>query len=184
MIICLTGLPGSGKTEAATILVRRGFAVFEMSSVLKEMMKERGIEVSSSSLEHFAKEIKEEKGEDIVAVELLKNIRKSEKIDIVISGARNRDEIEYIRKNLESVYVIAIIAPQETRFGRLVRQRREGGIRTYEEFLYREQNNKKNLHIDGAIGMADYTIENTGTKRQFEEKIDKAVAELEERPSS
>ena len=177
MIICLTGMPGSGKTVVADMLTRKGFHVYEMSRILKDMMRDRGVKVTVKSLEDFAYKVRKEKGKDIVAVELAKKVRKHNYKNIVISGMRSVDEFRYIRRGFDGAVVVAIIAQRSIRYRRM-RKRKKNSVKTRKEFDYREQNNIKRLGIRHVIRSADHKIYNNGNMRDLERKVDLLIEKL------
>ncbi|MDE1851479.1 MAG: AAA family ATPase [Candidatus Micrarchaeota archaeon] len=169
MIICLTGMPGSGKTEVAKMLEDRGFRVFEMSGVIKEMMREKGIEINVKNIEDFAMGSRREQGMDIFAVELAKRIKVRKGQDVLISGMRNMDEFAYLKRSFKSMVIIALAAPKKIRFQRL-RKRDLKHVITYKEFVYREKTNMKE-GIEGALKHADYIILNTGSFAELKRSV-------------
>ena len=67
MIVCITGMPGSGKSVAADIMKKRGFKVLEMGNVVREMMRKKGIKITNKSIREFALRLREEGGRTAVA---------------------------------------------------------------------------------------------------------------------
>ncbi|MDE1822890.1 MAG: AAA family ATPase [Candidatus Micrarchaeota archaeon] len=169
MIICLTGMPGSGKTEVARMLQEKGFKVFEMSSAIKEMMTERGIEVNVKSLEDFAMSSRKLQGMGVFAVELAKRIKVKKGQDVLISGMRNMDEFAYLKRYFKNMVIIALAAPKKLRFERL-RRRDPKHVITYKEFVYREKTNMRE-GIGGALKHADYIILNTGSFAELKKSV-------------
>ena len=68
MILCLTGMPGSGKSTAAEIFAKMGFEVIEGSAIIKEEMRRKGIRVTPESVEVFANRVKSERGKAAFAI--------------------------------------------------------------------------------------------------------------------
>lgn len=177
MIICLTGMPGSGKTEVAKMLEDKGFRVFEMSSVIKEMMREKGIETSVKNIEDFAMGSRRKRGMAIFAVELARRIKVKKGQDVLISGMRNMDEFAYLKRYFKSMVIIALAAPKRIRFQRL-RKRDPKHVITYKEFVYREKTNVKE-GMEGALRHADYIILNTGSFAELKRGVAYLLKSLE-----
>ena len=167
MIICTTGMPGAGKTEAAKMLKEEGFILVEMSDPIRDMMIAQGLEINNKSFRDFAVELKRTKGMDIAAK------INADRIDFgsntVISGVRNIEEIRYFKSRCPDLIVVELYAPPETRFQRLV-ARWQDGLKTYDEFLYRERR-EIDMGMSSAIKMADIRIDNVGTLNDLKKGI-------------
>ena len=61
MILCVTGRPGSGKSEVSRILSQLGFQIIEMGAVIKEEMQKQGISPDPKNTKEFMLKIREEK---------------------------------------------------------------------------------------------------------------------------
>ena len=74
MIVCVTGLPGAGKSHVAEILRGMGFKTYELGDILRGMMKEQGIEISPEGLRRFSVVARRKYGYDYEARRLAKKI--------------------------------------------------------------------------------------------------------------
>lgn len=177
MILCITGMPGSGKSVVADVLKKMGFRVFEMSSVVKDMMAEKGLEINVVSLDEFATNLRKRRGNDVVAVELAKKIRihgkKTGEKRIAIAGLRSMQEFRYLKKYIKKIVIVAIIAPQKLRYERL-HHRKLHRIKSFNEFVFREKKTKS-FGMDAAIKNADYVIYNNGSVRQLKKSVEQLV---------
>lgn len=179
MIICLTGMPGAGKSEASLILKKHGFEVIEMRSIVLSMMKEEHIEVNVRSLEEFARKIREERGADVVAEELVARM-KGRKDKIVIVGLREMGELGYLKKKMSDIHVVALIADRSVRFERLKLSKKDS-LGSYADFELREINNAKNLGVDATMKHAEFYIFNNGTKEDLEKSVEDLFSALEKK---
>ena len=182
MIICITGMPGSGKSELSIMLKRRGFEEFEMSSIPREQMRDKGIPINNETLRNYSMELRKKYGFDIVAKELIKKIKKSRHANIVIAGVRSDAELKLFRKHLKNLYVIALIAPQKVRYRRLINRGHEDDFETHREFEWREKKEKA-YGMESAIDAADFVISNTGTLKELGKNLDIVLSNVKKSAS-
>ncbi|MEM0154444.1 MAG: AAA family ATPase [Methanothrix sp.] len=179
MIICITGMPGAGKSLVGEMLAAKGFKEVEMSASVKEKMAEKGIEVNKDSIRDFSLSARKEYGNDIVARWTIEKIKKLPEKDILIVGLRSADEAKYF-KTLENVTIISVIAPKMMRFDRLVERSREDDPKNYSDFETREEKEKQ-FGIASAMEHAKYMIRNSGTIEELKAKVEKVLSEIRER---
>ncbi|MGC8479512.1 MAG: AAA family ATPase [Candidatus Micrarchaeia archaeon] len=174
-IICLTGRPGSGKTESSRILKKFGFVLIEMGSIIREEMAKSNVQLTNKNTKEFMLKFREKYGKDIVAKKTLEKIKSTKadnkNSDIAIIGIRSIDEQEFFKNNLKKIYTIALVSSQEERFRRLSNRNRYDDSKDMNEFLkYREENETK-VGIDKAIENADYIIDNSSTIEELEKNL-------------
>ena len=179
MIICITGMPGAGKSLVGEMLAAKGFKEVEMSASVKERMAENGIEVNKDSIRNFSLNARKEYGNDVVARWTIEKIRKLPAKDILIVGLRSADEAKYF-KTLENVTIISVVAPKMMRFDRLVERKREDDPKNYSDFENREEKEKQ-FGIASAMEHAKYTIRNSGSIDELRSKVGKVLNEIEQR---
>jgi dephospho-CoA kinase len=171
MIICITGMPGSGKSTAAAILKRKGFKIIEMSDFAREIMREKHMKIRMKSLAEFANQMKKESGMDVLARLTAKKV--SARGDTVINGIRNMEEIKCLKKRFGSgLLIIAITAPPRLRYNRLHDKR--SNVESYKEFLWREKDEKFKGTVK-VLDTADIIVANAGTRAELRSDIEKAV---------
>jgi dephospho-CoA kinase len=175
MILCLTGMPGSGKTTAAEIFARRGFEVVEGSAVIKEEMRKRGIAVNPKSVEIFAKRMKAEHGKDVFANMTGKLMKKMlDDRNILFVGARSISELEAIERAVGiKLKLIALTTPQKTRFKRLS-ERKVLGIKSPDVLLLKDRSNI-DMGMLELVKRANYLVSNTGSRKELEESINELI---------
>ena len=61
-IICLTGMPGSGKSVVANVARSMGIPVLVMGDVVRDEAKKRGIELTPDNLTRLALQLRKEHG--------------------------------------------------------------------------------------------------------------------------
>jgi dephospho-CoA kinase len=178
MIICLTGMPGSGKSTAAKIFEKASFRVFEGSATIKEEMEKRGIEITSENIEVFTNKMKNENGKAFFAAITGKKVLAAAKdSDVLVIGFRSTAEFEELQKAIGSkIPLIVLTSPESIRFQRLS-ERKTIPIKSKEAFLTRDKGNI-DQGIDKLIENADYLISNTGSTGELEESIIELLKKL------
>lgn len=180
--LIIIGKKGSGKSVFCDEL-RKHALVYEMGEIVKEIMKERNIEITNENLRAFMIEERKKHGQEIFAkytvkkIESdLKNLKKlnmdknRQKNFIVISGVRSLQELTYFRKKIKNMLIIKIWANDEERFKRMMKRKKEGEPKNYEEFLKQEEKEKE-VGIEEVLKAAELVIENNGSLKDFKRKI-------------
>lgn len=163
----VTGMPLSGKSEAAEILRENGFATLEMGDVVRIEKKERNLDRTEES---FVEAMREKHGKDAIARLSLPYFEKvmDEKEKIAIMGLRSLEEKHYFEDELDTeIDIISIWASPETREER----RKKRGREDDEESLYSRDAREIDYGIGGLIAKSDYLIKNNGSLEDFREKV-------------
>jgi Dephospho-CoA kinase len=170
-LIGLTGTNGSGKGEVAKYLQKKGYAYQSLSDVIREELQKRGLETSRDNLIACGNELREKYGPEVLAR------RVAEKIigPTVIDSIRNPKEVEYLR-SLGDFILIAVDAPVEIRFERVIKRGRNESASTLEEFIARETREKTNdpnsQQLETCLKLADLTIINDGSLEELWKKLE------------
>ena len=176
-LLCFTGMPGSGKSYASKIMKTEGFKIFEMSSVVTNLMKKEGVEIDSYSMRDFSTKLRTRKGKDIVSKMVAREISGIAG-NIAVFGVRSNTEVEYFKKHIKNrkVYLIAVTAPAKTRYKRIIGayRDREDEIKNYKEFVWRD-NKETKWGLVMAIAAADIVVANSGSRREFSNSIRKVA---------
>lgn len=187
MIIGLTGTKASGKGEVAKILEKKGFRYYSLSDEVRAEAEQRGINnYTIEDLQNIGNELREKYGNGIWAKRIIQKINPAE--SSVIDGVRNIGEIEELSKG-DKFNLIAVDAPQEKRFERLLKRNRPSDPKNREDLLKMD---KRDLGIDEidsgqqvakCIELADYRINNEGDVYDLYEKTMNTLIEIKGRPS-
>ncbi|MEM2140719.1 nucleoside monophosphate kinase [Nitrososphaera sp.] len=181
LIVCLTGMPGAGKSTVASFLKEKGFSVITMGDAVREEAKRQGLEPTDSNLGSMMIKLRQDLGQGAVAHLILKKLeRDSNKSNLVIDGIRSIPEVEVLKK-VGTVKLLAIHASQDTRFKHLVDRKRSDAPTSSNEFAGRDKR-ELSVGISEAIALADETISNNEiTIDELKEKAWAIVSEwLEE----
>ncbi|MBT3328944.1 MAG: AAA family ATPase [Nitrosopumilus sp.] len=174
LIVCLTGMPGAGKSTIADGLKPKGYDIINMGNIVREEAKKRNLEATRENLGKLMLELREKNGPGAIA-ELVKPQIESSISDVVlIDGVRSNDEIQVLRK-FGTVKLLAIHASTNTRFDFLQKRGRTDDPQTIEHFEERD-NRELGVGISNSIALSDYAISNVGlTKDELIESTYKII---------
>lgn len=169
MIILLVGMPGSGKEEFIRKAKEMNIDVVSMGDVVRDYTKSLGMELSDKNVGYVANEERKKNGMDIWAVRTLERIKSKR---CVIDGVRNKEEIEFFKKNLgQNMVVVAILSSEKVRFERILKRARKDDARNWDEFVEREKR-ELSWGLGNVIAMADHFIINEGSLEEFRKKVE------------
>ncbi len=170
LIVCLTGMPGAGKSTIADGLKSKGYDIVNMGNAVREEAKKRNLESSRSNLGKLVLELRKKNGPGAIAELVKPNIESSNANIILVDGVRSNDEIQVLKK-FGIVKLLAIHASTYTRFNFLQKRRRSDDPQTKEHFEERD-NRELGFGISNSIALSDYAISNIGLTK--DELIDTA----------
>ena len=158
LIVCLTGMPGSGKSTIVSALKSKGIETLNLGDGVRAEAKRRNLEPSGENLGKIMLELREKNGPGAIANLLTDQIQNSKSNIIIVDGVRSIAEIEVL-KNVGSVKLLSIEATADTRFKFLKARGRSDDPETKEKFAERD-NREISVGIDKSISIADETISN------------------------
>jgi dephospho-CoA kinase len=159
LIVCLTGMPGAGKSSVASFLKEKGFAVVTMGDVVREEAKRQGLEPTDVNLGKMMLKLRQDLGPGAVGhIVLQKLARDGSSSNVVIDGIRSIAEVEVLKK-VGHVRLLAIHASQDTRFKHLKERARADAPSNDNEFAGRDKR-ELTVGISEAIALANEMISN------------------------
>jgi dephospho-CoA kinase len=159
LIVCLTGMPGAGKSSVASFLKEKGFEVVTMGDVVREEAKRQGLEPTDINLGRMMLKLREDLGPGAVGhIVLQKLARDGSPSNVVIDGIRSIAEVEVLKK-VGHVRLLAIHASQDTRFKHLKERGRADAPTNGSEFARRDKR-ELSVGVSEAIALANETISN------------------------
>ena len=170
LIVCLTGMPGAGKSTIAYGLKSKGFDVFNMGDAVRAEAKRRNLDPSGQNLGKLMLELREKNGPGAVAELIQEQIKNSTKNIIIIDGVRSNAEIEVLRKT-GTVKLLSIHASTNTRYNFLTNRARSDDPQSKATFIERDKR-EIGVGISNSIALADETISNNNLT--IDELIDSA----------
>lgn len=179
-IICVVGMPGSGKGVAVKVFRDYGLSIVNMGDVIREEARTRGYEVTPANLGRVSLALREEYGDEEIAKRCLGKIIKelSSGRDVVIEGIRSLKEIVYFKRRFRGdFYTLAIHSKPKVRFNRLKARGRGDDPEDWEEFEERDRR-ELGYGMGSAIALAEYMIVNEGTLEELKGKIEDVYREI------
>lgn len=162
LIVCLTGMPGSGKSTVAKFLKEYGFSLVTMGDVVRHEAKRSHIELTDTNLGNLMVKMRSDMGPGAIAylikgeIERIKTTFKT--TNFVVDGIRSLSEVE-ILKTVGSVRLLSIHASTKIRFEHLKRRARDDAPLTVQDFDNRDKRELL-VGISEAIALSDEVLSN------------------------
>jgi dephospho-CoA kinase len=181
-VIGITGTLASGKSNVKDFFLSHFSSYFvSLSDIIKEELLKEGKELKRENFIEKGNELRKKYGNQIlVEVATLTLPEKIEKQLLIIDGIRNPGEVEFLREKFGKDFVlIAVDAPKELRFKRLLERRKEGDPKTFEEFLKMEEVDlgknqpEYGQKVEECLKLSDYLIINDGSIDELNKKVEK-----------
>jgi dephospho-CoA kinase len=170
-VIGLTGTNGSGKGEAVAFFAARGFAAYSLSDIIRDELRKSVQTVTRSNLIKAGNRLRREGGPAVLARRTLERITGP----TVIDSIRNPAEIELLRARTRFT-LLAIDAPVETRYARVLLRGRDESAGDLEEFKAREAEEKSGdpagQQLQTCFDMADFVVINDGALEEFHRRLE------------
>ncbi|MEM1985622.1 MAG: AAA family ATPase [Nitrososphaeria archaeon] len=167
-IVCLTGMPGSGKTTVAHAIEGMGFYYISLGDVVREETVSRGLEVNDRNCGFVMKDLREKFGPHAVAQLSLKNFPKDKHL-VVVDGIRSIYEVQVYR-SIGRTRLLAIHASPDRRYNFLVSRRRADAPLSREDFDLRDRRELE-VGVGDAIALSDEIISNNSTLEALIRKV-------------
>ncbi|WP_232686856.1 AAA family ATPase [Halobacterium zhouii] len=175
-VIGTVGMPGSGKSEAATVAEELGIPVVTMGDVVRQECRDRGLDPAQHH-GRIAQALREEKGPAAIAERSLPIIedRLKDSDTVLVDGLRSDVEVEQFREAFGDAFtLVEVHAPLDVR-----RERVEGRGRPGDsdgESVESRDERELGFGMGDAIEAADVTIENTGSLSAFHDRVAELLA--------
>jgi dephospho-CoA kinase len=174
LVIGITGMPGSGKSTAAEVAKTMGYPVIVMGNFVREEAKKRGLDPTPENLGKLMIQMRREKGKAIIAKLATTAVKNSKDPVIVIDGVRSLNEVAEFKRNFQNFKLLAVHAPQKTRFIRLYKRARSDDPHLWREFSKRDRLELK-VGVGSAIAMADKILESEDSINELKRKTRKIL---------
>jgi dephospho-CoA kinase len=178
-IIAVVGMPGSGKSEAVDVLVKKGFQKVYFGDVLFDYMKKHSIKMNQKNERLNREKLRRMHGMAVMAKLSMKKVREAlKKGDVVIESMYSMEEYLLVKnKYRDNLYVLAIFASPKMRYARLMK-RPKRPLRNIKECELRDTTELQSLNKGGPIALADYTIINEGTMEDLKASVEDALKKI------
>ena len=178
-VIATVGLPGSGKSEAATVARDLEVPVVTMGDVIRAECRDRGLDPA----EHhgrIARALREENGPDAIAARSLPLIEAAleDSDTVLVDGVRSGVEVERFEEAFgDDFTLVSIEAPSELRAKRVTSRGRDKTAGEGGEDLADRDERELGFGMGEAMDRADAVVENVGTLPEFHEKVRRLLVE-------
>lgn len=175
MIIGLTGTLASGKGIVSDFLEEKGFVYLSLSNELREIAKEKKIELTRENLQNLGNQLRQDRGSGVLAELVYNKIINQQYKKAVVDGIRNPAEVEILKK-INKFFLVAVDASKEIRFKRIIARNRESDPKTWDNFLRvddRDQgeSDEKGQQVRKCMNLADFNLINDGNLEEVELKV-------------
>ncbi len=180
IVIGITGKYCAGKTTVCDYLKSKSFQYESLSDELRRLLESGGEKATRERLISKGNELRKKHGNGVLAKSIIERIPKDR--NYVIDSLRNPDEINEFKK-FQNFHLWGINADEKTRFERIVKRKREGDPKTFEEFrklekLESSSRDQNAQQLDKCIEMAEARIENNSTLADLFAKTDSLLLQI------
>lgn len=170
-ILAFVGMPASGKSEAASVLRRKGVTVINMGDIIREEVVRRGLEPTDANTGGVGSDLREKEGRNAVAKRCIPKIRDAKADFIGIDGVRSVPEVELFKEAFGNDFtLVSVDSPLELRFSRVLARKRSDDMKDISALKARDER-ELGWGMGEAMEIADLVIDNTGTLEEFNDKI-------------
>lgn len=186
-LICVTGMPGSGKSVLSDYFVDRGHKFVRFGQITLDEVKRKRIKPNEKNERKIREEVRKIHGMAAYAILNYPKFRKLLKTNNVIAdGLYSWAEYKYLKEKFgEQMTVIAVYASPKLRHIRIsarVMLKSDTDLRnrpnTVEEAKKRDYAEIENIAKGGPIAMADYTLVNTKSMDSFIKQVAKLYRDI------
>ena len=171
LVVCLTGMPGAGKSTVVSKLKDGGYETFSLGDGVRDEAKRHNLEPTGENLGRLMLELREKNGPGAVAELIKDSIQNSSHKIIIIDGIRSIHEINVL-KQTGNVKLLAVHASSDTRFNFLSERKRSDDPLTREKFEERDHR-EIGVGLEEIIDLADESIENNNVT--IDEMVSSAI---------
>lgn len=168
-VVAIVGMPGSGKSEAATVARELDIPVVTMGDVIRSVCRDRGLAVTEDTMGMVATELREQDGLAAVAERTIPLIDDElEDHDVVlVDGIRGAAEVDRFEAAYGDTFrLVSVEVPFETRLERIRDRGRDPNAEAREDLRTRDER-ELGYGMGEAMEQADIVVTNTGSLEEF-----------------
>lgn len=186
-LVCITGLPGSGKSVASDYFVKNGFQFLRFGQITFEELERKKLPVNEANERMVREGFRKKYGMAAYAILNLSKFKKLLKTGNAIGdGLYSFEEYKVLKKEFGKRFItVAIYSPPELRYKRLTKRKLSKNDKAtrfrplkLKEAITRDLSEIENLNKGGTIAMADYTIVNTKSLQYFYKQLNEIYSEI------
>jgi dephospho-CoA kinase len=183
-VIALVGMPGAGKGTCTTYLhEKRGWPLVHFGNMLYEEVQRRGLDnVKDEKI--VREDMRAKEGKAVLAKHVARKIDEYFKEDasvVVLDGLYSWSELKYLSEKYgENLVVIAVAAPRQVRYERILSRQDSHRKYTTAEQIMQERDipEIENIEKGGPIAFADYTLVNNSAPSNLLEQLDMVLKKI------
>ena len=176
-VVGVVGLPASGKGEFSKIASAIGIPVIVMGDMIRNAVKEGGIDPTDANLGAMANRLRAERGMDAIAQLCVPEIRHQTAPIVLVDGIRGDAEVSTFRGIFPGFTLISIDSSFETRLARIQARGRSDDFASDDE-LHRRDTRELGWGLGNALREADIHLANNGTLAVFAADVRNLLASL------
>ena len=177
-LICITGLPGSGKSEAIEFFKSKGLPEVSFSNIINYYVDEHKMEHTEAVHSKLRIEFRQKHGPACMAILSEKKIHEMLKDHAmgVIGGMYTLEEYAYVKEHFRDVLVVvlAIHTDKTIRYERCKSREYRKGLSSEQ----RDLNQLTQLNMGNLIAYADYLVKNNFSMVEFHDKLEEVYRSI------
>lgn len=182
MLIGVTGTLASGKDTLSNYLAKsKGFFHFSLSDAIRLECDARGLLKDRDTLVNLGNELRAAYGFEILAKRAMEAVQKNKSERAVLTSIRNPAEVAFLKKQPGFV-LIAVDAPVQLRYDRIIKRKRESDLVDFETFQAQEEQEMSGAaheqNLQKVMALANYHLVNDGTQEEFQHKLEQILKEI------
>lgn len=178
IILAVTGLPGSGKTEATTYFKSKKLPVVHFGNIINDLVAERKLAHTEDVHKLVRMEIREKYGMEAMAVLSKEKIKKSLEKEtlVVLDGLYSFEEYQYLKKEFKDVKVVLLVlwADKKLRYDRVEKRKDRRGLANEE----RDLNEILQANKGPTLAFADFMVINDGSMHDLQAKLEEVYRDV------
>ena len=181
LILGVAGTIGAGKDICTDHLkAKHGFVIIEMGDLVREDLKQAGMQESRENLQFLQKKRTDEFGVGYWIRKAIKKVQEIKADYIAINGVRRPVDATLPKKVFDDKFKLLLVdADVQVRYKRLKARKRPGDPKTLAEFKKQEHAEWKLFDFEKTMKLADFTIKNEpASMEDFYKSIDELMSKL------
>lgn len=175
LVICITGMPGSGKEEFLKVAKEMNLSIVRMGDVVRDEARHMGLPITDEAVGGMANDERRKHGNGIWAERTAQRISAG---TVIIDGVRGPAELDIFRGRFgEDLIVIAIHAAPSTRFERVMHRNRSDDVKNRGDFDMRDSR-ELSWGLGEVIATADIMIVNERSLDEFHKEVRALLSKL------
>lgn len=178
MIIGIAGTLGAGKGTVVECLKEKGFTHYSASGVLREILRQKGLEETRENMTTLADDLRNENPASPHHI-LFQKYTEEKPDRVILESIHSVGEAIFLKER--RAIILAVDAGLEVRYDRVHARGTSKDDVSFEEFqkiAIHEEEGGGSHNIRAVIDMADHTIMNDGTIEELHAKVEEWLQTL------